>query len=555
MKWSISVNSMLAILLYFQNFVESTYYSATLRRHPGSSDEWNIEIGHVESAVASASFSNQIRENGWSFLRVVTNEVYSDEEQAYGAGLLEGNLTCDLMKDRWANVFHEMCEGKDGRHFCNKLWEYLNNNKRWLKDQLETYFGTHSTWHQVGLTLKQLQGLQDGCQGSLVNDGDHKVLRDFTFLLFSLKQDTDDLRNALFNQKGQRPGSGSALIKWISGGNDGDLLVGHVTWNDYSDMIRILKNYEFYFHRTDAPDSPQIPGHNMTFSSYPGALHSGDDFYLISSGLATLKTTLSNDKRNLWDFVEGGEFIPEFMRSMAANRLATDCSLWINNFFWFSSNMYSNQWMIIDYKEFENFHKRNSNNLLWIYEQGPDWKYFEDETIVLQRQGYWPSYNVPYYSPVDRMSGPTQKVQKGGSIYEDNARAQIFRRNQSLVINLDTMYNLLRSNNYLNDPLSICNCTPTHNAMLALSARGDLNPVQGTYPLRELEHMPFGAIDLKITNYRLFQSLQFEAVSGPPYESESLTPFQWNTYENHNSISHVGQPNLWQFEHVLTTWE
>lgn len=37
-----------------------------------------------------------------------------------------------------------------------------------------------------------------------------------------------------------------------------------------------------YFHKGT------IPGHTMTFSSYPGTLMSGDDYYLISSGLVGL---------------------------------------------------------------------------------------------------------------------------------------------------------------------------------------------------------------------------------------------------------------------------
>jgi len=36
-----------------------------------------------------------------------------------------------------------------------------------------------------------------------------------------------------------------------------------------------------------APGSPVVPGKVMTFSSYPGMIFSGDDFYMLSSGLVS----------------------------------------------------------------------------------------------------------------------------------------------------------------------------------------------------------------------------------------------------------------------------
>ena len=55
-----------------------------------------------------------------------------------------------------------------------------------------------------------------------------------------------------------------------------------------------------------------------------------------------------------------------------------------------------------------------------------------------------------------------------------------------------------RYNDYVNDPLSRCNCTPSHNADYAIAARNDLNPEDGAYPIQILEHMMFGATDLKV---------------------------------------------------------
>ena len=43
--------------------------------------------------VARATFTNTLRENGWSRLEVVTNADAPDDRQAIAAGIVEGYLT------------------------------------------------------------------------------------------------------------------------------------------------------------------------------------------------------------------------------------------------------------------------------------------------------------------------------------------------------------------------------------------------------------------------------------------------------------------------------
>lgn len=68
-------------------------------------------------------------------------------------------------------------------------------------------------------------------------------------------------------------------------------------------MLRIQKKYVMPLRKTPK-SSDLIPGVAMSFSSYPGVITSGDDFYLISSGLATLETTIGNGNASLWRFVQ-----------------------------------------------------------------------------------------------------------------------------------------------------------------------------------------------------------------------------------------------------------
>jgi hypothetical protein len=46
-------------------------------------------------------------------------------------------------------------------------------------------------------------------------------------------------------------------------------------------MLRVLKRYQFGYHHTSDTNSNPVPGQILTFSSYPGVIHSQDDFYLV----------------------------------------------------------------------------------------------------------------------------------------------------------------------------------------------------------------------------------------------------------------------------------
>lgn len=92
----------------------------------------------------------------------------------------------------------------------------------------------------------------------------------------------------------------SALIKVLP--ETSDIYTSHVTWNGYESMIRILKKYSLEVHQTADEDSALIPGHSMSFSSYPGLLYSGDDFTVISSGLVSMETTIGNNSKFFYDY-------------------------------------------------------------------------------------------------------------------------------------------------------------------------------------------------------------------------------------------------------------
>ncbi|MCI4378040.1 hypothetical protein PGIGA_G00211250 [Pangasianodon gigas] len=462
--------------------------------------------------VAFANFTDDIVNTGWSYLEVVTNGKYNDTLQAYAAGIVEGAVTSQLIYKHWMNTLMGYC-GPYDQGYCQRLKEYITTNLRWVEEQIKTA-AESPYWHQVHLSLLQLKGLEDGYNGQCTFPEPGVYFNPLGFLLFQMGGDLEDLEAALNKSSQSRTvgsGSCSALIKLLLGNKE--LLVSHDTWNNYQSMLRIMKKYVFSFH-TSVKDQTLIPGSTQAFSSYPGSIFSGDDFYILSSGLVTLETTIGNSNPDLWKFVKPRGSVMEWLRNIVANRLARSGKEWADIFSQYNSGTYNNQWMIVDYKSFIPGRLNLKKGLLTVLEQIPGMIQSADKTEELYNTSYWASYNIPYFDEVFNASGGPDLVKKYGSwfSFSDNPRAQIFRRNQSLVTDMESMVRLMRYNNFKNDPLSECDgCNPAQNGENAISARSDLNPANGTYPFGALRQRPHGGTDMKARNPLLFKKCHIKA--------------------------------------------
>ncbi|XP_075070052.1 putative phospholipase B-like 2 [Mixophyes fleayi] len=505
-------------------------------------------------AVSWAVLSDSIQDNGWAVLELETNKNYNDSFQAYAAGVAEAAVSQRLMYMHWMNTMFGYCGPyKYETPYCEKLRDYLEANLVWMQEQMEKS-EDQEYWHQVRLALLQLKGLEDSYNDLISFPQKKFQLNPFGFLLFQLGGDLEDLEAAL-NKSDDRlllgSGSCSALIKLLPGNKD--LLVSHVTWNTYQSMLRIIKKYTLPF-RTSPNGGPVVPGRVQTFSSYPGTIFSGDDFYLLSSGLVTLETTIGNSNPDLWKYIQPQNSVLEWLRNIVANRLATGGQEWTDIFKKFNSGTYNNQWMIVDYNKFNVGHTEIPSGLLTVLEQLPGMVVAEDKSDLLYQTGYWASYNVPYFTEIFNASGQTALVEQYGDwfSYSKTPRAQIFRRNQTFVQDLSSMVNLMRYNDFLHDPLSRCaSCNPQQNGENAISARSDLNPANGTYPFGAMRQRQHGGTDMKVTSYEFAKQHKMIAVNGPTWDQ--VPPFQWST-SPFSSLMHMGHPDLWNFKPIVIRW-
>jgi len=273
-----------------------------------------------------------------------------------------------------------------------------------------------------------------------------------------------------------------------------------------------------------------VAAKGTSYSSYPGYLSSLDDFYLMDSGLAMVQTSNGVYDNSLLDLIKP-ETLYAWQRVRAANALAHTGEEWHKVFKKSASGTYVNQYMIINWGQFQPGQPLKSD-LLWVIEEIPGLVFGGDVTENLQR-GYWPSYNVPYWPEVYNKSGYPGVVAKYGPehSYDLAPRAKMFRRDHPIAHDMEGLKKLMRQNNYKTDPFA------KGDPNKAICVRGDLKdkPRAG------------GCYDTKTTQLEWAKKMLSHAINGPTTEG-GLPPFKW-TDELANT-SHIGEPLLFDFKFV-----
>merc|ERR1719482_1594219 len=199
----------------------------------------------------------------------------------------------------------------------------------------------------------------------------------------------------------------------------------------------------------------------------------------MNNGLVVMDTTLEILNPEVYDrvaeFPSNGH-IPNFMHVMIANRMAHTANHWTTLLDERNSGTNNAQWMVVDYNRFQ------------PGEQIPGLIHKQDMSQWLKSNGYWASYNRPYFADVRSMSGHSAAEAKYGALYsyDKGPRAAIFNRLGGGISNLFDMRNVMNRNDYPNE--GVLPNEPGH----VISARMDLDP--GSL-------LPNGGIDAKVVNY------------------------------------------------------
>jgi hypothetical protein len=225
--------------------------------------------------------------SGFGSLSITTNASYSDVDQMYGAGYIEGVLTQFPIKQQYDNMNAWLASNFNNNTIPPVYQKFFQDQDTWSRQQVSS--NSSDFWAIVGGITSQFDGLVAGYASVAPAD---EQLGVWAFQQLNAAGDFLDLIPAL------QPGSADAapwdwqnmaaedvmkrvlktthcsgLIK--TDGNFSDIWFGHSAWFIFQGTNRIYKHYELNLNNDAAR------GQQMSFSSYPGYLSSLDDFYQI----------------------------------------------------------------------------------------------------------------------------------------------------------------------------------------------------------------------------------------------------------------------------------
>ena len=520
-------------------------------------------------------------------------------------GLLEGYATCNEIKQYYVNFYSGLFDGGDPKP---ETVEFLRDNLFWMEEQANMNYKHSEYWLTVKGLINQLYGVLEGikrnCPGTLTVDDDynddaihgvhiqnldkrpallHLLLLNANGDLYqiaakydqqnappSVDDDYDDdsvgfisstRSNTNIPQYSSRKKYNTGIDPMKSTGSretgvdhcsviikllddKSDVFFAHNTWDDFQALSpRIFKHYSYPIL---SPFSKQNGRLDMHFSSSPGFITSVDDFFIVKgkANLFVTETTIDLYNVELLKLIEPTSML-SWARSRLSNQLADNGSDWVNIFSRFHSGTYDNQWMVIDIDKFEPFNDPLPG-FLHVVEEIPGYVEHGDLTSHLISNGYWASYNNPYFDSIQELSGNAEYCKLNDNYcHEGDPRAKIFKERQSSVTDMKSLQLLMGYNRWQIDPLSL------NDSCNAIACRQDLEPVHsGQYP--------FGATDAKassVMNAKQEPVPNIYARLGPTHDDQE--PFCWSHFDDQHrntrgrKFSHLGHPPCFEFDWEL----
>ncbi|XP_025154223.1 putative phospholipase B-like lamina ancestor isoform X2 [Harpegnathos saltator] len=559
-------------------------YSATVSwNHKGGYriDFWgqSNDLASVKLNVARAYYKTSIFESGWSVIEIETSSKYPDTVQAYAAGLLEGSLTWQLIYHHWYNTVNVFCEKQPDE--CRKLMRFLRENTAVVRERAELLGATDAFWHMVRLFYVQLDGLEAGWRFAVRRSRQTVEMDSEHFLWLAMAAELPDLElpsNVTYDHT-----KGMICLKNLLRKESEPLIaIGHTTAASYAKMLRLLKRYTFGYHVLPIlKNAALVPGRSIIMSSYPGALSSHDEFYLVQGQnrelvVAGIPLSVPNH-HGVWNLTRIKDQIfslltPSFKmaalkkqepstrmiknnigyreqvmssaETMAANRLATDGRAWSRILLLQNGNTSARQWITLDP------HSRT----IGLIEQ------LSGITRVADISEQFAATGALCRTGKNRLREIKVAIDgkdddNGDEGDDDVAKPELVARLLKNITTIENFRRLMRGYSH-KDKTTIAATTVTTTTTTTITE--DQPKTQTAQILTYKEDLkesnnvtPFGVIDAKIVLVDADGVGSFEATSGPNTQSFK-EPFRWS--QAFPNVSHIGHPDVFEFDNVVPLW-
>ena len=553
-----------------------------------------------KSLVAKAVYERTRFQTGWDKLYIKTFPDVNPLIQCYTTGFLEGVLSYKEIYSYYKNI-HIFFYGEE--NYIGQIKNFYKTIDTNIKERIDTINKNNFKdeeeilhWSYITCLNAQINGLYKGYNSmadpdkqldlwdfyfinSEGNFGDLKIFMEISNTGFKSESAesfyTDENLMKYYNTKNideiwkklMKNGHCSAIAKLVKDDNGSyDILAGHNTWSDYSEMMRTLKTVDMAFEgKSSSNGRIGMNPRKINYSSYPGVLFSGDDFYELDSKVVILQTTLSVINKFIYtNTIDIKEYIPEFMRLMIINYTSYTGKQWEENYKLYKNHMYITQWLVVDYNVLNRINedtkaaegeagtpnytpqslgdKYQGSGLIIMIEEVPTSilsedvsKFFLDNTVI-------GSFNIAYFKQNQNLIGLDHYRQINLMSRAYNPRNYIMNILQKNVKNIEDFQSLIQYNGYHNSNPLVTDDPSYSDANSGISSRGD-------YGYNPDYH---GGIDYKVVNKDLVDKMSFYVYGGPTYlYNNQFSPFDFSKVTDIRVNYRDGIPTLWNFRPFL----
>jgi hypothetical protein len=264
-----------------------------------------------------------------------------------------------------------------------------------------------------------------------------------------------------------------------------------------------------------------------------------DDFFVNSQGLMIFETTVTLQNRSLYDYVKP-QTVMNWMRTLLAAFVGRNVAEWSDAFLAHNSGTYNNEYFVVDSKLLHDGDRVSAGLVHSVLQLPGPWRFEEDLTEELYREGFIASFNVPKNQEGAKIMQWDRAGGADGCQYLECPRYLISKRESPRLSDWETFKRFMRYSGYKRDAYSKWQGVPYHR--YTISSRGDTDDD----PRLRNGHGGLNAKVCKASEVRT--RMHVYGVNSPSYEFEpdQNWALDWNK-EPLASIAHDGLPDVWNF--------